>query len=166
MTDPAKLSRRDWFRLQLARPESESTQPVSLQTDSQTKQRDATMGQSKAGLRSIAHPENHDGLDLSQLPPMREALLSTAQIEQLFADIDAMASDILLMQRSSRAARATATQATSSDNLDSAKSALLSGHITRLQIRYRWDDTAWIDTLETKPEGTRLIRIAHHDRAS
>ncbi len=46
-------------------------------------------------------------------------------------------------------------------NLQLARAALLTGAIARIQIRYRWQDTLWIDTLESKPDGYRIIRIAH-----
>lgn len=144
MSDSPKLSRRDWFRLRRAKPAI-----------------GASVGEQARGLKPIAHPENHDGMDLSQLPPMREAVLTPGDVEQLFADIEQLASDVLLMQRSTRAARAVASRAETSERLGAAKRGLLSGELPRLQLRYQWQDTAWIDTLETRPDGFRLIRIAH-----
>lgn len=159
MTDTGKISRRDWFRLQLPKSHSqaEKTQRVQKKQNSS----EEAMGQTKPGLKPIAHPVNHDGLDLSELPPMREAILSEEEILQLFADIEAFGSDVLLMQRSTPSARATASRATSSESLQVAQEALISKSLSRLQIRYHWQNTAWIDTLESRPEGFRLVRISH-----
>lgn len=151
MSDSPKLSRRDWFRL---RPATAKQQP-----DSASRSSEVSIGQDARGLQPIAHPENYDGLDLSQLPPMREAVLTAEDVRQLFADIETFATDVLLMQRTSRTA--TASRVHTSENLVAAKRALLGGRIRRLQLRYRWQDTAWIDTLEAHPNGFRVVRIAH-----
>ena len=158
MADSTKMSRREWFRLRLPEPEAE---PQSTPPPPSAKECSTAIGQSAVGLSDVVHPPNHDGMDLSELPPMREALLSAEQVEQLFSDIDQLGADILLMQRSSRAGRANVSSADTTRNLQIAKTSLLSGTISRIQIRYRWQDTLWIDTLESKPEGYRIIRIAH-----
>jgi len=163
MTDSQKLSRRDWFRLRLRKPLADAATDAAPMDVSRAAQREPSMGQTTVGLQDIPHPENHDGLDLSELPPMREAMLSSDQVAQLFADIEALGTDIVLMQRSTRTARATGSAANSSENVRTARTSLLSGSITRLQIRYRWQDKSWIDTLETTADGYRLIRIAHQN---
>ncbi|MFT4558047.1 MAG: hypothetical protein ACI92S_003421, partial [Planctomycetaceae bacterium] len=111
------------------------------------------------------------------LPPMREALLSEEQVRQLFADIESLGSDILLMQRSERSQRATASKATASkataskataskattaEQLRTAQDSLLSGSVPRVQIRYHWEEANWIDTLEGRDDGVRLVRISHN----
>ena len=88
MTDSPKLSRRDWFRLR-----------VNREADT-TKTRANSMGEKHDGLQPIAHPENHDGMDLSALPPMREAILTRDQVSELFADIEQLATEILFPQLS------------------------------------------------------------------
>ena len=150
MSDAKKMSRRDWFRL--ARRSN---------TDGANPSADNSMGDRADGLEPIDRPVNHDGMDLSQLPPMREATLTAEQVKQLFADIEALASDILLMQRSVRSSRATALRATTVDQLHSAKDAILRGTIPRLQIRYHWEAANWIDTLQSDGGEFRLIRIQH-----
>ena len=160
MTASDTTSHRDWFRLRLRK--SLGDPGVQVQLDDSASKR--SVGQTAAGLQDIPHPENHDGMDLSELPPMREAVLSSEQVAHLFSDIEALGTDILLMQRASRSARATGSTATSKEQLQLARTSLLAAAITRLQIRYRWQDTAWIDTLEAKPDGYRLIRIAHRER--
>ena len=104
-------------------------------------------------MTAVAHPPNHDGMDLSELPPMREAILSPAQVESLFLDIEKLATEVLLMQRSTKTALASGTKATTSQQLNLGKAALLTGKVPRIQLRYRWQDKLWIDTLESKPEG-------------
>lgn len=126
------------------------------------------MGETPNGLQAIAHPVNHDGMDLAELPPMREALLSEEQVRQLFSDIESVASDILLMQRSARSQRAAASKVTTEEQLRLAQATLLSGDAPRVQIRYHWQEANWIDTLERRDDGVRLIRITHNtaDRAT
>ena len=158
MSDATKISRRAWFRL---RPPEPPPEPSSTPESLPEKARTASVGHTAAGLSDIAHPPNHDGMDLSELPPMREALLSAEQVSELFADIEQLGTEILLMQRSSREAPVNVTNADTAKNLQLARAALLNGVIARIQIRYRWQDTLWIDTLESKPDGYRIVRIAH-----
>ena len=148
MPDATKMTRRDWFRLRKLHPPP-------------TRSQETTVGDDTIGLASIEHPPNYDGMDLSQLPPMREAILTPQQVQDLFADIAEVATDVLLMQRSSSASRATASKAETSQSLMIARNALLAKDLPRIQIRYRWQDRLWIDTLELKPEGYRIVRIAH-----
>ena len=92
---------------------------------------------------------------------MREAILSEEQVRQLFTDIETLASDILLMQRVVGSARATASSASTTDQLFTAQQSLFSGAIPRVQIRYHWQASHWIDTMERRDAGIRLVRIAH-----
>ena len=71
-------------------------------------------------------------MNLAELPPMREALLSEDQVRQLFSDIEALATDVLLMQRSARAPRATASKATTAEQLRVVQDAILSGTVPRV----------------------------------
>lgn len=154
MTQENKITRREWFRLggrEKSRTRQETPDPSHADS----------MGDSPKGLQPIEHPVNHDGMDLSKLPPMREAVLTEDDVRQLFSDIAALAADVLLMTRSTRTARASASKATTTDQLRSALDSLLSGAIPRLQIRYHWQQQNWIDTLERHEKGYRLIRIAH-----
>lgn len=159
MPDSHSLSRRDWFRLLPRGAESATatqtaaSEPVPAAAHS--------MGPSPHGLQAIPPPQNHDGMNLADLPPMREAFLSEEQVRQLFADIEALASDILLMQRLAGSTRATASSASTAEQLGTARRSLLAGAIARVQIRYRWQDTHWIDTLERRDSGIRLVRVAH-----
>ncbi len=169
MADGNKVSRREWFRLRPSRSEADKPADITAsgapcETLSATEH---SMGESPHGLQPIAHPENHGSMNLSELPPMREALLSEEQVRELFADIEALASDVLLLQRSARSLRATATasKATIAEQLRIAQETFLSGTVPRLQIRYHWQSANWIDTLERGDNGVRLIRITHDPEA-
>jgi hypothetical protein len=153
MSDPTQLTRREWFRL---RP-----RPTRIAAESRSEKH--SMGQSQESLQPIPQPVNHDGLDLSELPPMREAKLSAEEIRQLFADIEELGANIMLMRRTSQSPRAAAAPASSSADLNAARDALITGQVSRLQIRYRWQDADWIDTLEAREEEFRLVRIAHQN---
>lgn len=161
MGDGKQISRREWFRLQPRRTPSNDTE-----SDDTVNAPGPTMGEAPDRLQAIAHPVNHDGMDLSELPPMREAILSEQQVRQLFRDIESLGSDILLMQRSAHAPRATASaataaKATTTEQLRMAQDSLLSGKLTRVQVRYNWQEANWIDTLEVRGDGVRLVRISH-----
>lgn len=146
MSDDVNLSRRQWFRLR-GKPPAPS--------------RDAAVGEQAVGLTPIETPPNHDGMDLSELPPMREAMLTAEQVRELFGDIGQLASDVVLMQRSTSASRAAGRRIDSAQSLIQALDLLLAGGVSRVQIRYGWNGANWIDTLEAKPEGYRLVRIVH-----
>lgn len=159
MSDTSKMSRRDWFRLLPCRSESET--PADIAPSATVNTAPHSMGASPQCLHTIPHPENHDGMNLAELPPMREAFLSEEQVRQLFADIETLASDILLMQRLVGSARATISSASTAEQLRTVEQSLLSGTIPRVQIRYHWQASHWIDTLEWRDTGIRLVRIAH-----
>lgn len=157
MSNSNTMSRRDWFRL-LPRHTESQTEIVACETVGTATH---SMGTAPHGLQAIPHPENHDGMNLAELPPMREAVLSHEQVQQLFADIETLAGDVLLMQRLTGSARATASTISTAEQLRSAQQSLLSGAIPRVQIRYHWNASNWIDTLERRDAGVRLVRIAH-----
>lgn len=123
-------------------------------------------------LSQVPAPPNYHGMDLSELPPMSEAVLDGNQLNSLIQDIRLLASDITLMKQDPLAARSQDKQDGTSDGksfsqaevanlLETAGTWLQSGQIQRLQIRYVWENSRWIDTLERKPEGFRLVRICH-----
>ena len=130
------MSRRDWFRLRRPKVELMGAQQASP-------------------LQPAEQPPNHDGMDLSDLPPMHEAILTDSQIRSLFTDIEECAADIRLI---SRRGPETNNQAPS---LRDATDHFLSGRVNKLQIRYYWQSANWIDTLEKQAEGFRLVRIQH-----
>ncbi len=161
MADGNRMSRREWFRLRPRHTDQDAAVSRNTANNDST-----AMGEVPDVLQTVAHPVNHDGMDLSELPPMREALLTKEQVRQLFSDIESLALDILLMQRSARSQQASASRATTAEQLRTAQESLLSGNVPRVQIRYLWQDTNWIDTLEARDQDVRLVRIAHKQPAS
>lgn len=149
MIEQQKLSRREWFRLRAPRKNA-------------TLGRDA-LNANGSILKPIGQPPNHDGLDLKKLPPMREAMLTWQDMDSLFTDIEQLASDVTFMQRGNNNARAYASLIDTSNRFEMARFALVTGRTKRMQIRYRWGDSLWIDTLEQQASGFRLVRIAHQE---
>ena len=156
MSENVRMSRRDWFRLRPQRSEAETPLDNTPVVD-----RKPVMGQSQEALQPVAFPENHGGVSLTELPPMCEGLLSEEQVRQLFSDIESLASAVLLMQRLPNAQRATTPGLSTPEQLRAAETTLLSGAIPRVQIRYHWEAVNWIDTLERRDNGIRLVRIKH-----
>jgi len=140
------MSRRDWFRLRKS-----PSQPVPSQPPSDMMKTDK--------MKSVDEPVNHGGVDLSSLPPMHEALLDKKEVAALFSDLEQHAGDVQLIARSARNGAGNAPD--QSVHLRLACERLLNGNIRKLQIRYQWQDAKWIDTLEMRPEGFRLVRIQH-----
>ena len=151
MSNASNLSRRDWFRLRISNPENHLGESARKLKES--------------GFQPIEHPPNHDGMDLSELPPLREAILTPDEVRCLIADIKSHAANIQLMQqRGAVNARASAAKDTTRGNdLNVAKDLFLSGQLRRLQFRYRWQDSFWIDTMVHQDNCIRLVRICHSD---
>ncbi|MCA9131019.1 MAG: hypothetical protein R3C12_21680 [Planctomycetaceae bacterium] len=156
MPENTRMSRRDWFRLRPARDDVKA--PV---IDAPELTREPVIGHGQETLRPVAVPENYGGINLADLPPMRESLLSKEQVAQLFSDIELLGSNVLLMQRLPNAQRTSASSVASADQLKAAMISLVAGTIARVQIRYRWEESNWIDTLERTENGFRLVRIQH-----
>jgi len=156
MSENVRMSRRDWFRLRPQQPVVEAP-TISKSTED----RKPVIGQSQETLQPVAFPENHGSVSLTELPPMCEGLLSAEQVRQLFSDIESLASKVLLMQRLPNTQRATAPGLSTPEQLRSAETTLLSGTIPRVQVRYHWESVNWIDTLERREDGIRLVRIKH-----
>ena len=148
MSDTPNLSRRDWFRLRLPHQDQwlgETPAPKQA-----------------AGLQAIEHPPNYDGMNLDELPPLREAMLSDAEVVCLLDDIKKYGSDIQLMQK--RSAQNSRADVAPSSDMTTAKEMFLNRTVNRLQIRYRWQQSLWIDTLARQESATRLVRVAHDER--
>ena len=150
MSDSPKLTRRDWFRL------SKPTRDNLMGDDCKLK---GAPVEAENGLQPIEHPPNHDGMNLEDLPPLREAMLTEADVASLFDDIRDHGTDVQLMQK--RGARNSHANASSDSSMQLAKRLFLSGEVKRLQVRYRWNALLWIDTLVRQEEGTRLVRVSH-----
>ena len=152
MPNQQKISRRDWFRLKSQSPSiaPQKTRPLVGEQTEDSK------------LQAVELPPNHDGMDLNELPPLREANLTSQDVNDLLDDIKALGSEVLLMQRSQGAKRATVDKLDTATQLSVASQALLGGKLDRIQIRYNWEGCHWIDTLSRESDSFRLIRVKHN----
>ncbi len=134
-----QLSRRDWFRLRVPKPSND------LLGDDEQRE-----------MQPVGDPENHAGLDLADLPPVHEAVLTSEQISALFSDLNNLASNVQLLVRG-----ASKGDTYSAQHLQITRDRLLAGDINKIQVRYEWEGARWIDTLEVVPTGFRIVRIKH-----
>lgn len=88
------------------------------------------------------------------VPPMWQADLDAAALGQLFADLGT-AAEVLSVQGKSGAGRYASPDPLT---LEAAREQFASGEITGVQIRYRFEDREWIDTLLRVGRGFRLVR--------
>lgn len=139
MSKQQQLSRRDWFRLRVPKPNH-----------------DQLGSHQHVGMQPVTEPPNHDGLDLSQLPPVHEAILTADQVRSLFCDLEHQAQHVQLLVRG-----ASTSDTELAEYLRHTCDQLLAGSIAKIQVRYEWQDARWIDTLELKPDGIRIVRIKH-----
>jgi hypothetical protein len=139
------MNRREWFRLRI--PKEANQLPNAPR------------------LRPMELPPNNDGMDLNALPPMCEALISREEVRVLFSDLADHAENIQLFHKE-RNSRGDQHVGSNSERLHIASSALLQGLTARIQIRYSWNGAHWIDTLEAKEAGYRLVRIEHRTHSS
>jgi len=90
---------------------------------------------------------------------MVEGLLDATTLRQLFSDLASSA--IVLGVREKNGPKSY----TGIDELtpELALLRLLSGEARSVQIRYRFDDHEWTDTIMTTPNGFRAVRCRHDD---
>ena len=155
-----KMNRRDWFRLRKSSDESTSQESGPEQEEFRKPLESNPDLGSSSFMQPIAHPPNHDGMDLAKLPPMREAQLSLDEVLALLVDIETHGTEVQLLQRE----RTSATKRESMSStmaIELARQGITSGSIARLQIRYSWQGSHWIDTVESRSPCFRLVRIEH-----
>lgn len=99
------------------------------------------------------------------LPPLQEAVLDEATLDQLFLDIAAAAALVSVSLKAGATARAGDLPRAGSggDELAVARRALGDGTALGVQIRYRFAGSAWCDTLLRLPSGVRLVRVRLED---
>jgi hypothetical protein len=98
-----------------------------------------------------------DTLNPLSLPPLQAAVLDAATLQSLFEDLAAETSvDEILMK-----GEACGYASGGRPSLSGALEALEQGSAMGVQIRYRYQGSAWWDTLLRTPEGVRLVRIEH-----
>jgi hypothetical protein len=89
------------------------------------------------------------------LPPLSDALLDRDQLAALFQDYRACATGLQIQLKTGPGL----VLPHSTPSLDDAQTMLLAGKLRGLQLRYRFGDQNWCDTLMLVPTGVRLVRI-------
>jgi len=110
----------------------------------------------RARMQPLAKPPNHDGLDMSELPPVHQAELSKEELAALFADVGQCATNIEIIGQ-----RNAPGQLDINALLQSLLEKLLRGEVEKTQIRYAWRSIRWIDTIQRDANRFRLVRIGH-----
>ncbi|WP_441285759.1 hypothetical protein ACSRUE_24855 [Sorangium sp. KYC3313] len=100
-----------------------------------------------------------------RLPPLQEAVLDEATLDQLFFDLAEAAELVSVSLKGGATARAGDLPRAGSggDGLALARRALGDGTALGVQIRYRFAGSEWWDTLLRTPSGVRLVRVRHED---
>lgn len=91
----------------------------------------------------------------AELPNVHTALLDAETLDALFRDLGS-AARVLDVRAKGHATSYASTEAWS---LEAARSALVRGQLSGVQVRYLLGAEVWRDTLMQTPEGTRLVRI-------
>ena len=93
-----------------------------------------------------------------KLPDLNMTLLDATQVEQLFRDIEACTQITEIIPKF--AARGHVAD-TASVTLAQARELLATRAVRGLQLRYRYEDADWWDTLMLAGDQFRLVRIRH-----
>lgn len=91
------------------------------------------------------------------VPMMVEGDIDAATLRQLFADLLASATILVVREKGAPQAYTLAEELTS----DVALSRLISGDARAVQIRYRFDGHEWTDTILSMRGGFRVVRCRH-----
>jgi hypothetical protein len=98
-----------------------------------------------------------------KLPDLNMTLLDSAQVEQLFRDIEQCAQITEIIPKF--AARGHVPE-TATDTLAEARELIATRAVRGLQLRYRYEGADWWDTLMLVGDQFRLVRIRHDFGAS
>lgn len=93
--------------------------------------------------------------DIPTLAELSGGLLEAPLLERLFADLAAEAEILAILCKGGARDRGTGV----APNLAEARALLTAGTVRGVQIRYRWQQAEWWDTLMCTPEGIRLVRM-------
>lgn len=91
------------------------------------------------------------------LPPLQRAVLGASELEDLFFDLEAAAELLGVTVKPS----ATGHALPGAPSLAEAHDLLVARQVAGVQIRYRYQDAEWWDTLLLDPGGVQLIRVQH-----
>ena len=90
-----------------------------------------------------------------RLPDVQQAVLDTATLDALFRDLAHYTQIIAVVPKTAAAGMVNER----SISLDDARAGLTSGAFRAVQVRYRYDQREWCNTLMGTPAGVRLVRI-------
>lgn len=91
-----------------------------------------------------------------KLPDLQQTVLDTPTLDALFADLAAHAKVLSVVPKRAPSAMVEERTVTLTD----AREGLRSGTFRGVQVRYRFENHEWCDTLVAMPGGTaRLVRI-------
>ena len=98
-----------------------------------------------------------------QLPPLHQAVLDAVTVDALFHDLASCTQVLAVVPR--RTSRTMAVEAPI--DLSAARAGLADGSLRGVQVRYRYDQREWCDTLMPLPGGAaRVVRICTDDVAA
>lgn len=93
------------------------------------------------------------------LPPLEEGLQDAAGLARLLADIEACTRLLEVRLKGARRQRAQDGQA----SVAAVHAMLLDATCRGVQLRYRFQDAEWWDTIMPAPGGFRVVRIRHQE---
>lgn len=96
-------------------------------------------------------------IEAPKLVELQDAILDAETLECLFRDLELCTEILGVTPRRARNQMVPDVNITLTD----AKTLLVSGAVSGLQIRYRYEGAEWWDTLMRIPTGIRLVRIRH-----
>lgn len=101
--------------------------------------------------------------DEEKLPDVSEATLSDEDVASLVRDLRSLTTieQIVIKAGPGGAGGAGGADDSAQPTLDEAAQLLLERAVRGVQIRYRYDDADWTDTLMPVADGVRLVRIRH-----
>jgi hypothetical protein len=94
-----------------------------------------------------------------RLPALQQTVLDAATLDALFRDLATCTQILAVIPKGSAQGYANEKAITLAD----ARVGLDAGSFRGVQVRYRYDDKEWCDTLLATPAGVRLVRICTDD---
>ncbi|HUR53311.1 MAG TPA: hypothetical protein VMZ71_04235 [Gemmataceae bacterium] len=95
------------------------------------------------------------------VPLMVDGVIDAATLRQLFADLAASATVLGVREKSGPTAYTGADEQTT----QTALARLLSGSARAAQVRYRFDNHEWTDTILSVQNGFRVVRCRHESES-
>lgn len=94
-------------------------------------------------------------LQAKPLPTLHEGMLDSESLGALFRDLGALVEVVEVITKGGAVDRATPGRLT----LETAEELLRTGAVRGVQVRYRYEDAEWWDTILALPRGFRVVRI-------